>query len=112
METLLKVSDADWALAKPRERVLSTLGLMMLDSDLNRRHLHHPGRMFLPGMGILHRLLTHEDQQELREKIGFGTLHSSLLASTSWLACSLLITGKSGLHINGKCGMKMPKSTY
>jgi|SRR5580704_2949867 hypothetical protein len=67
-------------------RVLSTLGLMMLDSDLNRRHLHHPGRMFLPGMGILHCLLTHEDQQELREKIGFGTLHSSLLPSTSWLA--------------------------
>jgi hypothetical protein len=37
-------------------------------------------------MGILHCLLTHEDQQELREKIGFGTLHSSLLPSTSWLA--------------------------
>jgi hypothetical protein len=25
---------------------------------------------------------------------------------------SLLFNGKSGLHINGKCGMKMPKSTH
>jgi len=46
---------------RDRRSVLATAALMMLDSDLNRRHLHHPGRLFLPGMGILHRLLTQED---------------------------------------------------
>jgi hypothetical protein len=55
---------------RDRRSILATVALVMLDSDLNRRHLHHTGRMFLPGMVILHRLLTQEDQQELRQKIG------------------------------------------
>jgi hypothetical protein len=70
---------------RDRRSVLATVALMLLDSDLNRRHLHHPDRMFLPGMGILHRLLTQEDQQELRQKIGlwhsaFQSLALNLLA--------------------------------
>jgi hypothetical protein len=31
---------------------------------------------------------------------------------TAWLACSLLVTGKSDLHMNGNYGTKTPKSMH
>ena len=52
-----------------RRSVLATLALL-LDSGVDRKILHDPRRLLMPGIRTLDRLLTQEDQQELRQKIG------------------------------------------
>jgi len=62
---------------------IATLALP-LDSGVNRKILHDPRRLLMPGIRTLDRLLALEDQRELRQKIGLW--HSAFLS----LALNLL----------------------
>jgi TniQ len=66
-----------------RRSVLATLALL-LDSGVNRKILHDPRRLLMPGIRTLDRLLALQDQQELRQRLdlwhpAFRSLASNLL---------------------------------
>jgi len=64
--------------------------------------LHDPRRLLTPGIRTQDRLQTLEDEQELRRRLDPWHPAFRSLSSKPWLACSLLVTGKSSLHVGGK----------